>query len=151
MLVGFLVQLADRRRRNLAAPKRFRDIFYTAHRYAGQIHLHKCFFHAGFPPTITLNNRGLKGDSLESRHLECNFSSACHQAAIIVPAPIALTLFIPLISSCLRQLFRFSLQKTIQRFFDASSHKFFQLPLDYFLVQLYNLFGHSLLSFLNGV
>ena len=42
-------------------------------------------------------------------------------------------------------------QKTIQRFFDASSHKFFQLPLDYFLVQLYNLFGHSLLPFQNGV
>lgn len=57
-------------------------------------------------------------------------------------ATVSLALLIPLVPSCLRQLFRFSFQKAIQRFFYASSHKFLQLPLDYFLIQLYNLLGH---------
>ena len=66
--------------------KRFRDIFYAAHRHTCQIHLHECFFYAGFPPTITLNNRCFKGNSLEPRHMELNLSGGCHEIAIVMTA-----------------------------------------------------------------
>ena len=47
-------------------------------------------------------------------------------------AAIALALFILL--SCLSQLLSFRLQQFIERFFYASPNKFFNLPLDYFLI-----------------
>src|SRR5699024_10460868 len=51
-----------------------------------------------------------------------------------------------LIAGCLGQLFRFCIQKLIQSFLDASPDQFLDLPLDYFLVKLYNVVGHGLLS-----
>ena len=73
----------------------------------------ECFFHAGFPPTITLNNRCFKGNSLEPRHMELNLPGGCHEIAIIMTAPITLPLFAAFITSSLCQLLRFCFQQAI--------------------------------------
>lgn len=64
---------------------------------------------------------------------------------------VPLALFIAFILSRLRQLFRLGFQQSVWCFFNASLHKFFQLPLDYFFFQSYNFLRYSLLSFQNGV
>ena len=61
-------------------------------------------------------------------------------------ATVSLTLLITLIPDSLGQLFCFGLQQRVECFFYAAPNQFFDLALDYFLVQLYNLFGHGLLS-----
>jgi fluoride ion exporter CrcB/FEX len=63
-----------------------------------------------------------------------------------VAAAVALAGFAARVAGGLRQLLRFLFQQLVQRFLDAATDKFFDLPLDYFFVQLYNLLGHSLLS-----
>ena len=86
-----------------------------------------------------------------SWYLEFNLSGHRHEIPTVVTTSISLTLLAAFIAPSLHLLLRLGFQQPIQYFFDTSSHKFFQLPLDYFLVPLYNLFGYSLLSFQNGV
>ena len=59
---------------------------------------------------------------------------------------VALALLIALVPGSLGQLLCLGLQQLIEGFFDAAAHQFLELPLDYFLVKLYNLFRHGLLS-----
>ena len=61
-------------------------------------------------------------------------------------AAVALTSFVALVASRLGQLLRFGFQQPIQCFLDAAADSFFQLPLDYFFVKLYNFLRHGLLS-----
>ena len=56
-------------------------------------------------------------------------------------AAIALAGLATLVACSLVQFLRFLLQQFIQCFFDAAPDHFLELPLDYFLVQLYNLIG----------
>ena len=61
-------------------------------------------------------------------------------------AAIALSLLIALVPSRLGQLLRLGLQQFVERFLYTAPYQFFDLTLDYFLVKLYNLFRHGLLS-----
>ena len=61
-------------------------------------------------------------------------------------AAVALTLIAALVPGRLGQLLRLGLQQLVEGLLYASAHKFLELPLDYFLIQLYNLFRHGLLS-----
>ena len=61
-------------------------------------------------------------------------------------APVPLALLITLVPGSLGQLLCLGLQQFIERFLYAAPYQLFDLTLDYFLVQLYNLFGHGLLS-----
>ena len=61
-------------------------------------------------------------------------------------AAVALALFIALVPGSLGQLLRLGLQQLVEGLFYAASYQLFDLTLDYFLVKLYNLFGHGLLS-----
>ena len=65
---------------------------------------------------------------------------------VIVTAAVALTGLAALAACRLRQGLRLLLQQLVQGFLRAASDQFFDLPLDYFLVQLYNVLGHRLLS-----
>ena len=51
-----------------------------------------------------------------------------------------------LIASRLRQRLRLLFQQLVQGFLHAAADQFLDLPLDNFLIQLYNFLGHSLLS-----
>src|SRR5699024_1482476 len=66
--------------------------------------------------------------------------------AVVVAAAVALALLIALVPGRLGQLLRLGLQQFVEGFLYAASYQFFDLTLDYFLVKLYNLFGHGLLS-----
>ena len=149
LAIRFLVQLANRRGRNLAAPKRFCNILNTAYGNTSKIHLHECFFYTGFTAAVTFNNGCLKRNSFQTRYLKRNLSGSCREAAVIMTTSVSLTLFAAFVSSSLGEFFCFGFQQAVQRFFHASTCKLLQLPLDYFRVQLYNLLRHSLLSFQN--
>ena len=74
------------------------------------------------------------------------------KVSVIMTAAVALTGLVALIPGYLGQLLGFRLQQLVECFFHTPADQFFDLDLDYFLVQLYNLLGHSLLSsFKNGV
>ena len=60
-------------------------------------------------------------------------------------AAVALALLIALIPGCLGQFLSLCLQKLVECFLYASTHKFLELPLDNFLVLQYNLLRHGLL------
>lgn len=132
--VCFLIQLTNHGRRYFASPKSFSDVFDSPNRNACQIHLDEGFFHAALIAAISLNNGGLKRDSFEFWNSQGNLPRQSGKIAAIMTTAIALALFISLISSCLGQLLSFGLQQFIERFFYASPNKFFNLPLDYFLI-----------------
>ena len=44
------------------------------------------------------------------------------------------------------QLFRLGFQQPVEGFLDAAANQLLDLPLDYFLIKLYNFLGHGLLS-----
>ena len=70
MDVGFLVQLADGGGRDLAAPQCLGDVLHTAHGNACQVHLDESLLHAALLAAIPLDDGGLKGHTLETRHVE---------------------------------------------------------------------------------
>ncbi len=53
-------------------------------------------------------------------------------------------LFIALVPSPLCQFLSLGLQRIVEGVFCATSYQFFDVPLDYFIVNLYNLFRHGL-------
>ena len=61
-------------------------------------------------------------------------------------APVPLALLITLVPGSLGQLLCLGLQQLVECLLYAATHKFLELPLDYFLIQLYNLFRHGLLA-----
>ena len=61
-------------------------------------------------------------------------------------AAVALTLLAALVPGRLGQFLRLGLQQLVQGLFHAAADQFLDLALDYFLVQLYNLLRHGLLS-----
>ena len=61
-------------------------------------------------------------------------------------AAIALPLLIALVPGRLGQFLCLGLQQFVESFLYTASYQLFELPLDYFLVKLYNLLRHGLLS-----
>ena len=78
--------------------------------------------------------------------MERDVAAGRREIAVIVPAAVALAGLAAFIAAYLCRLIRFFLQQLIERFFYAAADQFFDLPLDYFLVKLYNLLGHGLFS-----
>ena len=142
--ICLLVQFADRGRRYPAAPKRLRDVLYTPHRYACQVHLDKRFLHAAFPAPVPLDDCRFEADSLQPRYMKRYLPGGRGQPTVIVPAAIPLSILAALIPCRLGQPVRLRFQQVIQRFFHAPAYKFPDFPLDYFLVQCYNFLGHGL-------
>lgn len=69
------------------------------------------------------------------------------EVAVIMAAAVALTGLAALVASSLRQRDSTSFsQQFVQGFLHAAADQFLDLPLDNFLIQLYNFLGHSLLS-----
>ena len=68
------------------------------------------------------------------------------QLSVIVAASITLTGLAALIPGSLGQLLGFGFQQLVQGFLHAATDQFLDLPLDYFLVELYNVVGHGLSS-----
>ena len=98
------------------------------------------------PAAIPLNDGCLKGNTFKAWYMECDVSRSGGEVPVVVAAAVAPTGLAALIADCLGQLLGLLLQQFIQRFFPAAANQFFQLPLDCFLIKLYNLLGHSLLS-----
>ena len=61
-------------------------------------------------------------------------------------AAVALASSAALVASGLGQLLSFLIQQFVQRLLRTAAGQFFGLALDIFLVKLYNLLGHGLLS-----
>ena len=68
------------------------------------------------------------------------------EVAVIVAAAVALTGLTALVAGGLCQGLHLLLQQLVQGFLHAAADQFLDLPLDNFLIQLYNFLGHSLLS-----
>ena len=98
MDVGFLVQLADRGRRDLSSPKSFGNILYAAYRDAGEVHLDECFFHAAFSAAVALDDCSLKRHSLEPRHMQRHVSGGRSEITVIVAAAVALARLVALVT-----------------------------------------------------
>ena len=96
--VGFLVQLADGGRRDLAAPQCLGDVLHPAHGNACQIHFDEGLLHAALPAAVPLDDGGLEGYALEPRHVERDIAGGRGEAAVIVTAAVALTGLAALIS-----------------------------------------------------
>ena len=78
--------------------------------------------------------------------MERDVSGGSGKVPVIVAAAVALAGLVALVAGCLGQLLCLLLQQFIQRFFHAAADQFFDLPLDNFLVELYNVAGHGLSS-----
>ena len=78
--------------------------------------------------------------------MERDVAGGCGKVAVIVAAAVALTGLAALIAGGLRQRLRLLLQQLVQGLLHAAANQFLDLPLDNFLIQLYNFLGHSLLS-----
>ena len=61
-------------------------------------------------------------------------------------AAVPLALLITLVPGSLGQLLCLGLQQFVESFLNAASYQLLDLTLDYFLVKLYNLLKHGLLS-----
>ena len=68
------------------------------------------------------------------------------EVAVIMAAAVALTGLAALVAGSLCQGLRLFSQQFVQGFLHAAADQFLDLPLDNFLIQLYNFLGHSLLS-----
>lgn len=68
------------------------------------------------------------------------------QVSVIVTAAVALTGLAALVAGCLGEFFCFGFQKLVECLLHAAADQFLDLPLDYFLVELYNVVGHGLSS-----
>ena len=119
---------------------------HTAHGNACQIHLDEGLLHTALPAAIPLDDGRLEGHALEAGHVERDIAGGGGEVAVVVAAAVALTGLAALVAGRLRQRLRLLLQQLVQRFLHAAADQFFELPLDNFLIQLYNLLGHSLLS-----
>lgn len=146
MDIRFLVQITDGGRRHLAAPQSLGNVFHASDRYPCQVHLYESFFHAALPAAIPFNNSSLKGDSLELGHLEGDIPGSGGEVAVVVAAAVPLALLITLVPGSLGQLLCLGLQQFVESFLNAASYQLLDLTLDYFLVKLYNLLKHGLLS-----
>ena len=144
--VGFLVQFADGSGRHLAAPQCLRDVLHPAHGDTRQVHLDEGLLHAALPAAISFDDGRLKGHALEPGHVERNVTGGGGEIPVVVAAAVALTGLAALIAGGLRQGLRLLLQQLVQGFLHAAADQFLDLPLDNFLIQLYNFLGHSLLS-----
>lgn len=80
---------------------------------------------------------------LEFGHLDDNISASSDDISIVMTI---LVLLIALILSSLNQFPRFHFQQLVEGFFYAALYTFFNLALDYHLIQFYNFIGHGLLS-----
>ena len=78
--------------------------------------------------------------------MERDVAGGCGEIPVIVAAAVALTGLAALIAGGLRQRLRLLFQQLVQGLLHAAADQFLDLPLDYFLIQLYNFLGHSLLS-----
>ena len=78
--------------------------------------------------------------------MERDVAGSGSKVAVIVAAAVALTGLAALIAGRLRQGLRLLLQQLVQRLFHAAADQFLDLTLDNFLIELYNLLGHSLQS-----
>ena len=113
---------------------------------ACQVHLNKGFLHAAFPAAIPLDDGSLEGHALEPRHVERDVAGGRGEIPVVVTAAVALTGLAALIAGRLRQGLRLLFQQLVQGFLHAAANQFLELPLDNFLIQLYNFLGHSLLA-----
>ena len=104
------------------------------------------FFYTALPTAVPLNDGGLKGDLFELGYLEDNVPRTDGKIAAVVVAAITLTLLIALVPGRLSQFLRLGLQQFVECLLYTAPNQFFDLTLDYFIVQLYTLFGYGLLS-----
>ena len=86
------------------------------------------------------------GDSFEIRYFEGDLPRSGGEVAAIVATAVALALLIALVPGCLGQFLCPNFQQLVEGFLYAASYQLFDLILDYFLIKLYNLFRHGLLS-----
>ena len=78
--------------------------------------------------------------------MECYIPGSGGKISVIMTATVALAGLAALVAGCLGEFFRFGFQKLVERLLHAAADQLFDLPLDYFLVKLYNVVGHGLLS-----
>jgi len=75
--------------------------------------------------------------------MERNVAGGRGEIPVIVSAAVAPPCLAALIAGRLRQRLRLLFKQLVQRFFHADARQFLDLPLDNFLVQLYNFLGHT--------
>ena len=79
--------------------------------------------------------------------MECYIPGCGGKISVIMTAAVALASLTALVAGCLGEFFRFGFQQQlVERLLYAAADQLLDLPLDYFLVELYNVVGHGLLS-----
>ena len=78
--------------------------------------------------------------------MECYIPGSGGKISVIVTAAVALTSLIAFVAGSLGQFLSLRFQKLVERLLYAAADQLLDLPLDYFLVELYNVVGHGLLS-----
>ena len=78
--------------------------------------------------------------------MECYIPGGRGKISVIMTAAVALTGLIAFVAGCLGEFFRFGFQQLVGRLLYAAADQLLDLPLDYFLVELYNVVGHGLSS-----
>ena len=78
--------------------------------------------------------------------MECYIPGSGGKISVIMTAAVALASLAALVAGCLGQFLRLCVQKIVECLLHAAADQLLDLPLDYFLVELYNVVGHGLLS-----
>ena len=109
--------------RDLRAPKRFSDIFDTAHGYAGKVHLNKGFLDRAFTAFVAFDDGRLELDALEFGHAQLDFTGSRAEIPLVMTGTVALTVSRPLILASTDKLVRLMVEQGIQCFFYAVAYK----------------------------
>ena len=78
--------------------------------------------------------------------MECYIPGSGGKISVIMTAAVALAGLAALVAGCLGEFSRFGFQQLVERLLHTAADQLLDLPLDYFLVELYNVVGHGLLS-----
>ena len=78
--------------------------------------------------------------------MECYIPGSGGKISVIMTAAVALASLAALVAGCLGQFLRLCVQKIVECLLHAAADQLLDLPLDYFLVELYNVVGHGLSS-----
>ena len=78
--------------------------------------------------------------------MECHIPGCGGKISVIMTAAVALAGLTALVASCLGEFFCIGFQQLVECLLHTAADQLLDLPLDYFLVELYNVVGHGLLS-----
>ena len=130
VLVDLLIELGDGAGRNPSTPQCLSDVFYSADRHTGQVHLHNRFFDRDIAAPVTLDDRRLEGLLPQLQHLDLDLTGLGVQFTGIAAGPGVHPVWRVFVTLGVTQVIGFGIQHGIQRLFDRAPDHLVQVASD---------------------